>query len=157
MRLALAAVAATALALPASAEQVMYMAELMPGDAVSSSGHGLVGVMIDTDAMTMEWIMGAADLSGEPLAAHFHGPAPVGEDAPPVIDMTVDEGMETEGEAVPADIMMGMASISPDDWTEIQNGFFYVNVHTQQYPDGEIRGQLLPGTADPAMLESLMQ
>ena len=69
-------------------------------------------------------------LSGDATAAHTHGPASATESAPPVIDMSGDM------------MMKGSADITEAQWTEMKAGKYYVNVHTEKFPDGEIRGQL---------------
>ena len=53
------------------------------------------------------------------------------ETAPPVIDMS--------GEMM----MKGSADITEAQWTDMKTGNYYVNVHTEKFPDGEIRGQLI--------------
>ncbi len=59
----------------------------------------------------------------------FHGPAAEGENAAPMIDMS-------------GNLMEGSAEITEEQWSALQDGMTYVNVHTEEYPDGEIRGQV---------------
>ncbi len=42
-----------------------------------------------------------------------------------------------------ASIMKGEGTVTDQQLADIEAGKTYVNVHTAQYPDGEIRGQLL--------------
>jgi Cu/Zn superoxide dismutase len=124
--------ACTMLAMPAFAEQMNFTADLTAGAEVpptDSQATGTADVTVDTDAMTVSWTVEVKDLSGDPVAAHIHGPAATDENAPPVIDMS---------EA----IMAGDADISQEQIDAMKDGKYYVNVHTEKYPDGEIRGQL---------------
>lgn len=124
--------ACAALAMPAFAEELNFTADLTPGAEVpptQSEATGNADVMVDTEAGTVSWTVTMENLTGDPTAAHIHGPAAEGENAGPVIDMS-DAIMEGSGE------------ITEDQIAELQDGKYYVNVHTEEYPDGEIRGQL---------------
>ena len=94
-----------------------------------SDATGTADVMVDTEAGTVSWTVTVENLTGDPTAAHIHGPAAEDENAGPVIDMS---------EA----IMEGSGEITEDQIAELKDGKYYVNVHTEEYPDGEIRGQL---------------
>ncbi len=129
---ALATVACAVLAIPASAEMVKYSADLT-GVAVvppiDSPATGTAEVTIDTDANSVAWTVTFDGLTGDATAAHIHGPASEGENAGPVITMS---------EA----IMEGKAEITDDQISELEDGKYYVNIHTEKNPGGEIRGQL---------------
>jgi cytochrome c553 len=114
--------------------------------------------------MTVTWRITHEGLSGEPVAGHFHGPATPEENAPPVIDLgegaygaTMDleeaegtEVAEAEGteEEVAQEIMEGSAQLTEEQLADLQAGRYYINIHTEQHPDGEIRGQVVEGEAD---------
>lgn len=150
----LALACAGTLALPAAAEEMKFMAELT-GQAevppVETEATGMADVTVDTEAMTVSWMVTYEDLEGgEPTAAHFHGPATPEETAPPVIDMTVDmdEAADAAEESVPQDIMEGSAELTEEQLADLQAGRYYVNIHNEQHPDGEIRGQVVEGEAE---------
>ncbi len=127
-----AAVAAMIAASAAHAEMVSYTADLSPAAVVpptDSSGSGSADITVDTEAMTISWTTQVDGLGGEPTAAHIHGPAAAGENAAPMIDMS-------------GSLADGSAEITEEQWTALQDGMTYVNVHTEQHPDGEIRGQV---------------
>lgn len=130
---ALLALGATGLISPAGAEQMMFHGDLT-GTAqvppVDTTATGAADVTIDSDAMTVSWTVTHEGLSGEPVAAHFHGPASPEETAPPVIDISEN-------------LMEGSAEITPEQMQMIQGGLTYINIHTEANPDGEIRGQVL--------------
>jgi hypothetical protein len=54
-------------------------AETPPTD---SKGSGSVIASYDTDTKKLQWTVYHSGLSGLAIAAHFHGPAPVGKAAP---------------------------------------------------------------------------
>ena len=120
-------------ALPATAEEKKFMAELSGASEVppvETAATGTADVTVDTEAMTIAWMNTAEGLSGDPVAAHFHGPAAEGENAPPMIDIS-ENWME------------GSTAITPEQLTELEAGRMYLNIHTEQNPDGEIRGQVM--------------
>jgi hypothetical protein len=148
---AVLALAAAVVAFPATAQEGKFMADLQPVEGVDSQGMGMADVTVDTEAMTVTWTMMAEGLTGEAGAAHFHGPATPEETAPPVIDMTVDGTDETE-EPIAQDILEGRADLTEEQLADLQAGLYYINVHTAEYPDGEIRGQVLEGQADMSVM-----
>ncbi len=146
-RTALLVLASTGtLAFPAAAEEVAFMAELS-GEAqvppVETEAMGMSDVTLDTEAMTVSWMITYQGLSGDPVAAHFHGPASPEETAPPVIDIT-----ESLLEEADEDMMEGSAELTEEQMADLQAGLYYINIHTPQNPDGEIRGQVVEGEAE---------
>ncbi len=126
------AAACAMLALPVSAETMQFTADLQASSEVPPNDSGATGtadVTIDTDTKTVSWKLSYDGLTGDATAVHIHGPAAEGENAAPI---------------VPMDPMMdGSGDITEEQIGTIQDGKAYVNVHTAQYPDGEIRGQLM--------------
>ena len=151
----LALASAGAFALPAAAEEIKFMAELS-GEAqvppVQTEATGMADVTVDTEAMTISWIVTYEGLSSDPVAGHFHGPASPEETAPPVIDLTVDmeedEAAATAEEEVRMDIMEGSSELTEEQMADLQAGLLYINIHTPENPDGEIRGQVMEGEAE---------
>jgi hypothetical protein len=117
----------------AQAEMLTFKAELAPASevppAADSKGSGMATVMVDTETKKLTWEVTSKDLTGAATAAHIHGPAAVGENAGPMIDIS-------------ASIEKGSADVTEAQLTELQAGRTYINVHTEKYPGGEIRGQL---------------
>ena len=126
-------VATTIFAAPAvSAETIRYTADLTSGAEVppaDSAATGSAEITIDTQSRTVSWVIDTIDLGGEATAAHIHGPAVPGENAPPQVDLS-------------GSIPEGSADITDDQIADIRDGKTYVNVHPGKYPGGEIRGQL---------------
>lgn len=82
--------------------------------------------------------------------AHIHS-GKQGENGPPVVPLYKSDtpsqqmsGILAKGN-ITADTFQGpMAGKQLSDFiTAMQNGETYVNIHTQQHPDGEIRGQIM--------------
>ena len=117
----------------AQAEMMTFTAVLNGSSEVPSTGSAATGsaeVLVDTDAKKVTWPVKSDTLSGDPTAAHIHGPASASQKAPPVIDMSTA-------------IMQGSADITESQISDLKAGKYYVNVHTAMFPDGEIRGQLV--------------
>ena len=101
-------------------------AEVPPTD---STATGTAEVTLDTEAKTVTWVYTHEGLSGDMTASHIHGAATATEAAGPVIDTT-------------GETMEGSAPITDAQAAELMAGMYYVNLHTETFPDGEIRGQL---------------
>jgi hypothetical protein len=97
-----------------------------------SAGKGTANVALDTDAKHITWTITYSGLSGPATAAHFHGPAEVGVAAGVQVPITGDLASPMKGDAEIDDGQIG----------DLRGGLWYVNIHSAQYPKGEIRGQL---------------
>jgi CHRD domain-containing protein len=130
---AFALISLLAMPAPAFADMVKMKADLKASEevpATESSGAGTADVTLDTAANKVSWKITYENLTGDATAAHFHGPAKVGENAGPIVDIT-------------ANIKDGSADVTADQAKMISEGNTYINIHTAKYPDGEIRGQVL--------------
>lgn len=134
------AAAATFLAFatsPAFAEQVKFSADLTGAaevPAADSAGTGKVDATLDTDTKMLTWSITYDGLSGAATAAHFHGPAKEGENAGPVVPIPDDKL---------ASPIAGEATLDDAQMADLQGGLWYFNVHTEKFPDGELRGQVM--------------
>lgn len=131
--LALAAAMTAVLALaPASAEMLAFKADLKGASEVpptDSTATGTAQVNVDTDKKEVTWTIQYSGLTGDATAAHFHGPAAVGENARPAVDIS-------------GKIESGSATLTDAQLADLQAGKMYINIHTAKFPDGEIRGQV---------------
>jgi hypothetical protein len=130
---AFALISLLAMPAPAFADMVKFKADLKASEEVpptDSSGAGTADVTLDTAANKVSWKVTYENLTGDPTAAHFHGPAKVGENTGVAVDMS-------------ANIKDGSADVTADQAKMISDGNTYINIHTQKFPDGEIRGQVL--------------
>jgi len=118
-----------ALADPVTLEATLAGAnETRPGDP---DGTGKFTAEIDVESGDVCFVLNVADI-GNAVAAHIHKGA-VGKNGKPVL--TVEVTAEDEDSCIAAE---------PDVLTLIvaTPGDYYVNVHTQDFPKGAIRGQL---------------
>jgi len=72
-------------------------------------------------------------VGGMVTAGHFHGPAAPGDSA----------GIEVPLPMASDSPNIGMVMITPAQGTDLINGLWYVNIHTDDVVSGEIRGQLV--------------
>ena len=133
---AVAFAAGLAIAGPASAE-MMEMTVDMDGSQevppVDTSATGSADVTYDTETKMLTWTLEYSDLSGDATAAHFHGPAEPDANAPPVVPLKdIASGSE------------GSAELTEGQAADLMDGKWYLNVHTADHPNGEIRGQVMP-------------
>ncbi|WDR01163.1 CHRD domain-containing protein [Devosia algicola] len=139
----IATVAAASLmfaAVPAFAEVVNMTADLSGQAEVppnNSSATGKLEATFDTDSMKFAWTISYEGLTGDATAAHFHGPAAEGENADPVIPIDGDLASPIKGEA----------TLTEDQASQLQDGMWYVNIHTDANKGGELRGQVMAESA----------
>ncbi|MEM5434840.1 CHRD domain-containing protein [Paraburkholderia diazotrophica] len=122
----------------ALADTVELKADLEPSSEVPprvSHGHGALDATFDTSTKTLKWTATYEGLSGPVTMAHFHGPAPVGQNAK--VQVPIDK-------SALASPIKGSTTLTEQQVTDLMAGQWYFNVHTAQNPSGEIRGQLLP-------------
>jgi CHRD domain len=121
----------------AQAETLTFKASLKGADEVppnDSPGTGKVMAILDTTTKALSYTVTYAGLTGPAVAAHFHGPAAPGANAPPVIMIT----------SLPSPIS-GTATLTDAQVADLEAGKWYFNVHTAAHKGGEIRGQLAEG------------
>jgi hypothetical protein len=122
-----------------------FFAVLLGGNEVTDDGEANAGdtdgvgsatVLINVDSGTLCFGLTVNNI-GQPTAAHIHR-GRAGVNGPVVVPFTApasgDPGASSD--CIP--------DVDPDLLSEIRNsqGNFYVNVHTEAFPGGAIRGQL---------------
>ncbi|MGH6956053.1 MAG: CHRD domain-containing protein [Caulobacteraceae bacterium] len=136
-RLIGAAAALSLFAAGAASAATLHFAATLRGasevPATNSSGTGDVAATLNTRTRAFTYKVTYSGLSGPAVAAHFHGPAAPGVNAPPVV-------------AVPKDALaspiVGKASLTATQAHDLETGKWYFNVHTAAHPGGEVRGQV---------------
>jgi hypothetical protein len=125
------------LSLPVAAETMMFKTPLSASEEVppnQSKATGNIEATYDTSSKKLSWKGSYSGLTGPVTAAHFHGPAPKGQNA---------------GVVVPVDAAKspfeGSATLTDPQATDLTKGDWYFNVHTAENKGGEIRGQMVKG------------
>lgn len=117
-----------------------------------SDATGSVVVVLDSNRLSLAGSFGG--LSAPFTAAHIHMAAPGqngGVEIP--LNVTLTGGGELSGRF---DVESNTYTLTPAQIDALLDGMMYVNVHSQNYPAGEIRGQLLVSTnVYPAMVPLL--
>jgi len=130
----LAFAASVALAGPAFADK--YKAALDAKSEVppnTSTATGSADLDYDPASKKLSWKVTYSGLSGPPTAAHFHGPAEAGKNA----------GVAVAIPNIGTSPAEGSATLTDAQAADFTSGKYYVNVHTQANPGGEIRGQVM--------------
>ena len=111
----------------------------------TTPGSGTTEARLDKDNNVFNYYVRYSGLSGPVTAVHFHGPATA--DANAGVVLTLPDGLPG-GKASPlegkATFIEGKATLTPAQAADLLAGKWYVNVHTAAYPQGEIRGQIVP-------------
>jgi hypothetical protein len=118
----------------ASAATLHFATGLKGADEVppnTTPGTGEVTATLDTATKAFSYTVTYSGLTGPAVAAHFHGPAAPGSNAPPMI-----------GIKVLASPITGTATLTDAQIASLEAGQWYFNIHTAAIPGGEIRGQL---------------
>ncbi|MGO8832881.1 MAG: CHRD domain-containing protein [Roseiarcus sp.] len=121
---------------PASADMLKYKADLNAASEnppTASKGVGGIEADYDSATKTLSWSGSYSDLTGPEIAAHFHGPAAVGVNAPVMVPVDAKQSP-----------FKGSAVLTDEQAKAFADGLVYFNIHTAQNKPGEIRGQLAP-------------
>lgn len=124
---------------PAQAATLMFNGVLQGGQEVppaTTLGTGDVTLTLDDSSRSWSLTGTFSGLTGSPSAAHIHGPAAPGVNAGVVTALSFTGG--TSG------TLSGSGTFSVQQMTDLNDGLFYVNLHTASFPGGEVRAQLVP-------------
>jgi len=130
----------------ASAEALTFHAPLtgaqeVPPNISPATGFAKIILNDAEDHLSIFWRF--SDLLAPQTAAHIHCCTPPGANAPVrVVPPTLPLGSPQEFEFDIPDLLAGPALTRADFVQAMKDGLTYFNVHTQQFPGGEIRGQI---------------
>ncbi|MEP6793977.1 MAG: CHRD domain-containing protein [Saprospiraceae bacterium] len=99
----------------------------------TSDGRGLGAFHYTIGQTTLDVNIQLTSLSGAITSAHLHTGMP-GENGGVIVDLT---------DLIDGNRIIGKANVTATDIFALAVGDVYVNVHTADFPDGEIRGQLV--------------
>jgi uncharacterized repeat protein (TIGR01451 family) len=107
--------------------------------ANNSTATGSATLLLSPDEKTARVSLNFSGLSSTQTAAHIHGPAVPGVSGPVIFPLPNGAVDDFEIQLLPSQVV------------DLKNGLWYVNVHSNNFMNGEIRGQLL----SPASASSL--
>ncbi len=109
--------------------------------AVATPATGTADITYDPATRVVTWVINYGGLSGPATMAHFHiGPPTLGGHTPVMVWLT-KRGSPAENP------IKGEATLTPEQAQQFLASDWYINVHTQANPGGEIRGQVVPPTS----------
>jgi hypothetical protein len=126
--------------MPAFAQQQQTFTAKLSGNnevpPLTTAATGMAQFQLSSDGNQLSYTLNAKNLNNF-MMAHIHQGKP-GEMGPPVAKLSMGNGKITS-----ADLQGPLAGKQMSDLVNImKNGGAYVNVHTQQNQNGEIRGQI---------------
>jgi len=127
---------------PAYAQSQTFTAKLTGNDetpSVNTAATGTAHFQLSSDGKKLNYDLSATNLKGF-MMAHIHQ-GKAGESGQPVVELSMGKGTITS-----SDLKGPLAGKQISDLVNmIKSGGAYVNVHTQQNQNGEIRGQIMSG------------
>jgi glucose/arabinose dehydrogenase/plastocyanin len=104
--------------------------QVVPPVDTPASGSGTARLFPSTSELS--WAIEFSGLTGTQTAAHFHGAARQCENVGVQIGLPLGSPI------------VGSATLTPQQVSDLLAGLWYTVVHTDVYPGGEIRGQVMP-------------
>jgi CHRD domain len=149
----LAAAPAQALVIDLTAD-IGASQEVPPTDSLAF-GTGVFEYDDVTNILTWTILFTASLFNTDELAAHIHGPAAAGAEADILIDLGT--GQLKQGMADLDGVAACMADPEACE-SDLLDGLWYVNIHSSQHQEGEIRGQILTaaGVPEPGAMALLL-
>jgi hypothetical protein len=117
----------------------------VPPNGSPATGTGVFTIDDVALSVTYHIEFTVGQLTSPEIAAHIHCCAPPGMNAGVIIPLPLGS---------PKD---GMGVITAANIAQVLSGNSYVNIHTQNFPGGEIRGQILMATSVPTFEPSSEQ
>jgi hypothetical protein len=103
---------------------------------VFPAGAATADLTYDPVTRVVTWTLSYTALSSPITVAQFHGPAQPSKNAPPAVAM-VKQGGAIENP------ITGQTTLTADQARQFADGEWYINIDTQNHPEGEIRGQII--------------
>lgn len=107
-------------------------AQEVPSNGSTATAYGRV--FVNESAGTLTYTVVFSGLTSNQVASHIHAPGVVGVNGPVIINLGAVGG--TSG------TITGTANITPAQINLMRSHQTYINIHTTNFPGGEIRGQL---------------
>jgi uncharacterized repeat protein (TIGR01451 family) len=97
----------------------------------NSAATGTAALLLSPDEKTARLSLTFSGLSSAETLAHVHGPAIPGVSAPPLVDLPLGQVSDFS------------FALTPSQVQDLKSGLLYINVHSSNFPSGEIRGQFV--------------
>ena len=109
---------------------------LISGTQAGTASVGAGAALIDYDigSNLLAWDIAWEGLDSGVTMMHFHGPAGPGNNAGVQVDIGAISGLSSESS--------GSTTITDTQEDDLLDGLWYINIHTNDVPGGEIRGQV---------------
>jgi|SRR5580698_2270646 hypothetical protein len=120
---------------PAFSATLQFKADLKGSSEVppnQTTGTGMVTAQFNPTIKQLTWAGTYSGMTGPATGAHFHGPAEPGKNAGVAVLITPATSP-----------FKGSAILSDAQAADLVAGRWYVNIHTEAYKAGELRGQLV--------------
>ena len=121
----------------------LYIAQLTSTEVVPATNSPATGLVILRQTVNQPIVSVSLYLNGLTSAeteAHIHGPAPAGNNAAVIV--TLPNGQVVDFQT----------SLSSSQLLSLSSGFIYIDVHTTNFPNGEIRAQFPQNLFVPDMI-----
>jgi glucose/arabinose dehydrogenase/plastocyanin len=115
--------------------------QVVPPIDTGATGTGTV--TLDTGTNELSWQISYSDLEGNITAAHFHATAAYCEESGVEVTLSTDNPI------------VGSTTLTDQQVEDLINGLWYVQIHTDLHPPGEIRGQVLPVPLDDPIKQTI--
>lgn len=100
----------------------------------TSTATGFASMTYDDTSGLFNWNISWTPLEGNITVAHFHGPAGPGVGAGVQLNFAAISGLTSPS--------IGSATIDAGQGADLLAGLWYINIHSDFAPGGEIRGQV---------------
>jgi hypothetical protein len=114
-------------------------AQANAGAGSGSLATGVGMAWLDDVTLDFSWNVSWSGLT-DVTVAHFHGPASPFANAGAIFAIDINNPS------------IGNTTLNAGQVSDLMNGLWYINIHTQNFPEGEIRGQVLVDVATPASI-----
>lgn len=109
-------------------------AQANAGAGTGSPGTGFATMALDDTTNLFSWNISWSGLVGTETVMHFHGPALPGQNAGVQVNFGAISGTSSPS--------IGSTTISNPQAADLLAGLWYINIHTDLFAGGEIRGQV---------------
>jgi hypothetical protein len=121
---------------------MLFEAQLTGAEEVpptGSPGTGVGTIVLDDAALTIRVDLAFAGLTTPSTVAHIHEAA-FGQLGPPEFPLELGTAQGQQSGTIPRQVLPLLEGV--EDVDEFLDENYYFNVHSEQFPDGEIRGQV---------------